>query len=109
MIQKFDTLHQQARVKYPNANIALCKIPTQFGKAENIGNINTRVNDVNNQLRALDGVSLIEINVEAGIFVRDGKHYNKCGLAVLARATKAWARENGHVSSSLTNDIHRQN
>lgn len=43
------------------------------------------------------------------MFVRDGKHYNKRGLAVLARAIKAWVRENGHVSSSLTNDIHRQN
>ena len=109
MIQKFDTLHQQARFKYPNANIAFCKIPTQFGKAENTGDINTQVNDVNNLLRALDGVSLIEINVEASMFVRDGKHYNKRGLAVLAGAIKAWARENEHVSSSLTSDIHRQN
>lgn len=44
------------------------------------------------------------------MFVRDGKHYNKRGLAFLAGVIKASrARENGHVSSSLTNDIHRQN
>ena len=51
-------------------------------------------------MKLLD-VEFIDVKAtEASLFTRDGKHYNKRGLAVLAGALIQWARKNGHTSTS---------
>ena len=95
---KLNILVTESRSKFPNAKIAFCKIPPQFNHNGDIKN--DRIAQLNEEMKLLD-VEFIDVKAtEASLFTRDGKHYNKRGLAVLAGALIQWARKNGHTSTS---------
>ena len=95
---KLNILVTESRTKFPNAKIAFCKIPPQFNHNGDIKN--DRIAQLNEEMKLLD-VEFIDVKAtEASLFTRDGKHYNKRGLAVLAGALIQWARKNGHASTS---------
>ena len=95
---KLNILVTESRSKFPNAKIAFCKIPPQFNN--NGDTENGRIAQLNEEMKSLD-VEFTDVKAtEASLFTRDGKHYNKRGLAVLAGALIQWARKNGHTSTS---------
>ncbi|KAL9954296.1 hypothetical protein ACROYT_G041815, partial [Oculina patagonica] len=101
---KLGSLQQLAHTKYPKSNIAFCKIPGQFTCNENNTELNSKINEINDFIKAMEGLSFIDINAnEANLFTRDGKHYNKHGLAILAGAIKRWAKANGHIPTANPN------
>ena len=95
---KLNILVTESRFKFPNDKTAFCKIPPQFNNKGDTKN--DRIAQLNEEMKLLD-VEFIDVKAtEASLFTRDGKHYNKRGLAVLAGALIQWARKNGHSSTS---------
>ena len=78
----------ESHTKFPNTKVAFCKIPPQFNN--NGDTENSKIAQLNEEMKLLD-VEFIDVkSTEASLFTRDGKHYNKQGLAVLAGALIPW-------------------
>ena len=100
-----DRLAQETQIKFPNARVAFCKIPPQVHTPEDIGE---KISEINEKIKSLDADFIDVKATDASLFTRDGKFYNKRGLAVLAGTIKRWAKENGHISPPLRQGTKRK-
>ena len=87
IIQKIDKLVELAARKYPNAKIGICKIPETSNEEWN-----KKINKVNEYISREKENHFIHNDVSTENMVKDKIHYNKRGLAVLAKSIKTWSR-----------------
>ena len=51
LTDKLDRLAQETQTKFPNANVAFCKIPPQVNTPEDIGE---KISEINEKIKSLD-------------------------------------------------------
>ena len=96
---KINSLHEIASKQFPKATIGMCQIPKQHA-----ADINDKISEINDFIYKQKNLHLIRVFCEDKHFQRDGIHYNKHGLAILAINIKKWIIKNNLDKST---HIHR--
>lgn len=95
--EKVDKLLLLADEKYVSAKIGICKIPHRKQVSSQ------KVNDLNTYIKAT-AKHYIDNNISEINFTRDNLHYNKKGLAILAKSVKDWARIQEYSRYKMANN-----
>lgn len=99
---KISDLHDITSKKFPKATIGMCTIPKQNDHEKN-----AKISEINDFIDKQENLHLIQVFCDDKHFQKDGIHYNKHGLAILAMNIKKWLFKNGLRQSTNMYQQHR--